>query len=52
MTTLSIDNLLYEELILLQTVMLYVDNHTDFLSTLDTENRQIFQDLYDKVIQA
>jgi hypothetical protein len=52
MQTLTIDNLLYEEVVLLQNIMWYVQNHTDFPSTLDYENRHIFDDLYDKVMQA
>lgn len=52
MNKLSLDNLLYEELVLLQNIMWYVENHTDFPANLDSENRNIFEDLYDKVMQA
>jgi hypothetical protein len=51
-TTLMIKDLLYEELVLLQNIMWYVDNHTDFTVELDPTNRQIFNDLYEKVIQS
>ena len=51
-TTLTIKNLLYEELILLQNIMWYVENHTDFTAELDPINRRIFDDLYDKVMQS
>ena len=52
MQTLTIDNLLYEEIVLLQNVLLYIQNDTDYLSTLDYESQQIFNDLYEKVIQS
>jgi len=49
-TTLMIKDLLYEELVLLQNVMYYVENHTDFTIDLDPENKQIFKELYNKVM--
>jgi hypothetical protein len=51
MTTLSIDNILYEELIMLQDIMCMLER-TDFVSNLDTTEREIFQDLYEKVMQS
>lgn len=49
-TTLMIKDLLYEELILLQNIMWYVENCTDFPVELDPENKQIFEELYEKVM--
>ena len=47
---LTIDNLQYEELVLLQNVLWYVLNDTDFTNYLDSENRAIFDELYNKVM--
>lgn len=49
-TTLMIKDLLYEELILLQDLLLYVDNETDYKMGLDPLSKQIFDDLYEKVM--
>lgn len=49
-TTLMIKDLLYEELILLQDILMYVDNETDYKVELDSLNKQIFDDLYEKVM--
>ena len=51
-TTLSVDNLLYEELILLQEILWYVENSTDYTSQLDATDRETFETLYEKVINA
>ena len=51
MTTLTIDNLLYEELIMLQDIMLML-NTADFTGDLDATEREIFNDLYEKVMQS
>ena len=48
-TTLTIPNLLYEELIMLQDIMVMLDK-TDFTANLDPIEREIFTDLYDKII--
>ena len=49
--TLSVSNLLYEELIMLQDIMVMVDN-MDFAANLDETEREIFNDLYNKVINS
>lgn len=51
MNTLTISNLLYEELVMLQDILLMVDD-TDFASNLDTTERSIYNDLYDKIMQS
>lgn len=51
MKTLTIQNLLYEELIMLQDIMVMVDN-MDFAANLDPTEREIFNDLYNKVINS
>ncbi len=51
MKTLTIQNLLYEELIMLQDIMIMVDN-MDFTVNLDETEREIFNDLYNKVINS
>jgi len=50
--TLSVSNLLYEELVMLQNIVWYTYNHTNFCDDLDSTNREIFDDLYAKVINA
>jgi len=52
MKTLSVSNLLYEELVMLQNILWYTYNHTEFCDDLDAENREIFNDLYNKVINS
>lgn len=49
--TLSISNLLYEELVMLQDIMVMVDN-MDFSANLDPTEREIFAELYNKIIQS
>jgi hypothetical protein len=49
--TLSVTNLLYEELIMLQDIMIMV-NDMDFTANLNTTEREIFNDLYDKIINS
>lgn len=49
--TLSISNLLYEELIMLQDILIMVER-TGFTDNLDDEETEIFDDLYNKVINA
>ncbi len=51
-TTLKIDNLLYEELVLLQEILWYIDNDTEYTSLLNKEDSETFSTLYDKVINA
>jgi hypothetical protein len=49
--TVSVSNLLYEELIMLQDIIMMV-NEMHFPDNLDTTEREIFNDLYNKVIQS
>lgn len=49
-TTLMIKDLLYEELILLQDLLIYVDLETTYKAQLDPEYRKIFDELYNKVM--
>jgi hypothetical protein len=49
--TLSISNLLYEEVIMLQNIMMQL-NDEGFTDSLDPEDREIFNNLYDKVISS
>ena len=51
MKTLTISNLLYEELIMLQDIMKMIE-FTDFTSNLDSTEREIYSDLYEKVMQS
>ena len=51
MNTLTISDLLYEELVMLQDILIMVDK-MDFVSNLDATEREIFDDLYEKVINA
>lgn len=51
-STLSISNLLYEEVVMLQNILWYTANHTNFCHELDATNREIFDDLYEKVINS
>ncbi len=50
-STLSVSNLLYEELVMLQDIMMMVDD-MNFDSNLDETERQIFDDLYNKIMNA
>lgn len=50
MTTLTL-NLLYEEIIMLQDIMMMLDN-SGFSDNLDTTERQMFHDIYDKIMQS
>jgi len=50
-STLSVSNLLYEELVMLQDIMVMVDN-IDFAAELDSTEREIFNNLYEKVINS
>ena len=49
--TLSVSNLLYEELVLLQDIMIQLDRE-GFADGLDPEDREIFNTLYEKVINS
>jgi hypothetical protein len=49
--TLSVSNLLYEELVLLQDIMIHLDRE-GFADTLDPEDKDIFNTLYEKVINS
>lgn len=51
MNTLAVSNLLYEELIMLQDILIMVDR-MDFTTNLDSTEREIFDDLYTKVINS
>lgn len=51
MKTLTVNNLLYEELVMLQDIMVMVEN-MDFAANLDPTEREIFAELYDKIIQS
>lgn len=50
MTTLTI-NLLYEELVMLQDILIMISD-SDFPSNLDATEREIFDDLYERVIHG
>ena len=50
MTTLTI-NLLYEEIVMLQDIMMMLDN-TGFANNLDTDERLMFNEMYDKIMQS
>jgi hypothetical protein len=50
-STLSVSNLLYEELIMLQDIMIMVSD-MDFAANLSTTEREIFNDLYEKIINS
>lgn len=49
--TLSVSNLLYEELVLLQDILIQLDRE-GFVDNLDSEDREIFNTLYEKVINS
>lgn len=49
--TLTIPHLLYEELIMLQDIMLMLDE-SHFADNLDETEREIYNDLYDKIMQS
>lgn len=49
--TLSVSNLLYEELVLLQDILIQLDRE-GFVDNLDHEDREIFNALYEKVINS
>lgn len=49
--SLTIPHLLYEELIMLQDIMVMLDS-SDFASNLDPTEREIFADLYNKIITS
>lgn len=49
--TLTIPHLLYEELIMLQDIMVMLSDST-FADNLDPTEREIFTDLYDKIITS
>jgi len=51
MNTLTISNLLYEELVMLQDIIVMVEN-MGFADNLDPTEREIFADLYNKIIQS
>lgn len=51
MNTLTIPHLLYEELIMLQDIMVMLDK-SNFTSNLDPTEREIFNDLYTKIMQS
>ncbi len=49
--TLSVSNLLYEELVMLQNIMIQL-NDEGFADKMDPIDREIFNNLYDKVINS
>jgi hypothetical protein len=49
--SLSVSNLLYEELIMLQDILIMVEK-MEFAHNLDKTEREIFDDLYEKVINS
>ena len=49
---MKLTNLLYEEQVMLQNILWYTENCTEFTSDLDNESTQIFQQLYDKVMKS
>lgn len=49
--TLSISNLLYEEVVMLQNIMMQL-NDEGFADSLDPDDRDIFNTLYEKVISS
>lgn len=49
--TLSISNLHYEEIVMLQDIMIMLDD-TGFAGGLDATEREIFDDLYEKIINS
>jgi hypothetical protein len=49
--TLSVSNLLYEELVMLQDILIMV-NDMDFTANLSSTEREIFEDLYEKIINS
>lgn len=51
MNTLTIPHLLYEELIMLQDILVMLDG-SGFTDNLDETEREIFNDLYNKIIQS
>lgn len=48
MKTLSIDNLLYEEIVLLQSILIQVSDHQDFIQ----EDQETFDSLFEKVMSS
>lgn len=50
MTTLTL-NLLYEEIIMLQDILMMLDN-SGFADNLDTTERLMFHEIYDKIMQS
>ena len=51
MQTLTMNNLLYEEVVMLQGIMIML-NDTGFADNLDDVEQEIFEDLYEKIINA
>ena len=51
MKTLTIENLLYEELVMLQEIV-QASEFTEFVSNLDSTERKIYADLYEKIMQS
>ena len=50
-STLTIPHLLYEELVMLQDIMVMLSD-SNFADNLDATEREIFTDLYDKIITS
>jgi hypothetical protein len=49
--TLSISNLLYEELVMLQDIMIMADD-TGFADNMDEVSKEVFSNLYEKIINS
>ena len=49
--TLSISNLLYEELVMLQDIMIMADD-TGFADSMDEVSKEVFSNLYEKIINS
>ena len=52
MMTMTIKNLVYEEMVMLQNILWYTENCTEFMNDLDADNTEIFRQLYDKVMKS
>ncbi len=48
MKTLSVDNLLYEEIVLLQSILIKVSDHPDFIY----EDQELFESLFEKIMSS
>ena len=51
MKTVSLNNLLYEEVIMLQDILIMLSD-SEFAANLVADEREIFDDLYSKIINS